>query len=179
MIDDGQMVLNITENMKKCALFTSVVNKAYDELPNYNLDTVTKFWVKKYKTHNTYNQSQAIMNEYKSAAYARPPTSGAGPIGTDKKTYISTLKEMMACLTTECESAFAVTARSTKRTPSDTLATNTMNNFCQQLMREMGKKMAKVLAAATTAAKMSTGNGGGGTGGGGTGGVGTGGGTGH
>ncbi len=44
---------------------------------------------------------------------------------------------------------------------------------------EMKNKMAKVLAAATTAAKTGTGNGGGVTGGGGTGGVGAGGGTGH
>jgi hypothetical protein len=51
-IDNGQMVLKITENMKKCALFTSVNHKAYNKLPNYNLDTVTKFWVKKYKMHN-------------------------------------------------------------------------------------------------------------------------------
>ncbi len=55
LIDNGQMVLKITENTKKCALFTSVDHKAYNELPNYNLDTVMKFWVKKYKTHNTYN----------------------------------------------------------------------------------------------------------------------------
>jgi hypothetical protein len=55
LIDNEQMVLKITENTKKCALFTSVDHKAYDELPNYNLDTVTKFWVKRYKAHNTYN----------------------------------------------------------------------------------------------------------------------------
>jgi hypothetical protein len=54
-IDDGQMVLKITENLKKCTLFTSVDHKAFDKLPNYDLDTVTKFWVEKYKTHNTYN----------------------------------------------------------------------------------------------------------------------------
>ena len=58
------MVLKITENAKKFALFTSVDHKAYNKLPNYNLDTATKFWVKKYKMHNTYNQSQAIANEY-------------------------------------------------------------------------------------------------------------------
>jgi hypothetical protein len=52
--DNRQMVLKITENTKKC-LFTSVDHEAYNELPNYDLDTVTKFWVKKYKTHNTYN----------------------------------------------------------------------------------------------------------------------------
>ncbi len=54
-IDDERMVLKITENTKKCALFTSVDQEAYNELPNYNLNAVTKFWVKKYKTHNTYN----------------------------------------------------------------------------------------------------------------------------
>jgi hypothetical protein len=70
LIDDGQMVLKIIENANKCALFTSVDHKAYDKLPNYNIDMVTKFWVKKYKMHNTYNQLQAIANEYESAAYA-------------------------------------------------------------------------------------------------------------
>jgi hypothetical protein len=58
------------------------------------------------------------------------------------------------------------------------LATNTINNFCQQLMTEMKNEMAKVLTAAMTAAKAGTGKGGGGTGGSGTGGVGAGGGTG-
>jgi hypothetical protein len=42
-IDDRQMVLKITENAKKCTLFTSMDHEAYDELPNYNLNTVTKF----------------------------------------------------------------------------------------------------------------------------------------
>ncbi len=54
-IGDGQMVLKITENAKKCALFASVDREAYDELPNYDLDTMTKFWVKKYKMHSTYS----------------------------------------------------------------------------------------------------------------------------
>jgi hypothetical protein len=144
-----------------------------------SFDTVTKFWVKKYKTHNTYNQLQAIVNEYKSAAYAGPPTSGAGSICNDNETYISVLEETLAHLKTERELAFAVTTRSAETTPSNTLATNTMNKCCQQLMTEMKNEMAKVLAAAMTAAKAGTGNGGGGTGGGGTGGVGTGGGTGH
>jgi hypothetical protein len=62
-IDSGRMVLKITENTKKCSLFTSVDHKEYNKLPNYNLDTVTKFWVKKYKAHTTYNQLQAIRNE--------------------------------------------------------------------------------------------------------------------
>ncbi len=82
-------------------------------------------------------------------------------------------------LITERELAFAVNTRSAKRTLSNTLATNTINYFCQQLMTEMKNEMAKVLAAATTAANPGTSNGGGGTGGGGTGGVGAGGGTGR
>jgi hypothetical protein len=101
------------------------------------------------------------------------------PLATRMKPYISILKEMLACLTAKHELAFAVTTRSAKRTPSNMLAMNTMNNFCQQLMTEMKNEMAKVLAAATTAAKAGTGNGGGGTGGSGTGGVGAGGGTGR
>jgi hypothetical protein len=143
-IDDRQMVLKITENAKKCALFTSVDHKAYHELPNYDLDTMAKFWVKKYKMHSTYNQLQAIVNEYKSAAYAGPPTSGAGSIGNDDETYIPVLKKKLVRLRTEHESAFAVTTRSAKRTPSNTLATNTMNKFCQQLMTDMNNEMAKV-----------------------------------
>jgi hypothetical protein len=128
--------------------------------------------------HNTYNQSQAIANECKLVAYAGPLTSGAGSIANNDETYISVFEEMLVCLTTECELAFAVTTKSAKRTPSNTLAMNMTNKFCQQLMTEMKNEMAKVLAAATAAAKVGTGNGGGGTGGGGTGGVGAGGSTG-
>jgi hypothetical protein len=36
LINNGQMVLKITENAKKCALFTSVDHKAYNKLPNYD-----------------------------------------------------------------------------------------------------------------------------------------------
>ncbi len=130
MIDNRQMVFKITENTKKCALFTSLDHKAYNKLPNYNLDTVMKFWVKKYKMNNTYNPLQAIVNEYKRGAYAGPSTSNASSIGKDDETYIFVLEETLACLITERESAFAVTTRSAKRTPSNTLATITMNNFC-------------------------------------------------
>jgi hypothetical protein len=111
---------------------------------------VTKFWVKKYKAHNTYNQLQAIANEYKSVAYAGPPTSSAVSIANEDETYNSVLKETLVHLTTERESAFTVTNRAAERTPSNTLATNTMNEFCQQLMTEMKNEMAKVLAAVTT-----------------------------
>ncbi len=173
------MVLKITENAKKYSLFTRVDHEVYNKLPNYDLDMVTKFWVKKYKTHNTYNQLQAITNEYERTAYTGPPTSAAGSIGTDNEAYISALKEMLARLTTEHELVCAVTTRSAKKTPSNMLATNMMNDFCQQLMTEMKNEMAKVFAAATTAAKAGSGNGGGGTGGGGTGVVGAGGGIGR
>ncbi len=64
--------------------------------------------------------------------------------------------------------AFAVAIRAAKRTRSNTLATNTINIFCQQLMTEMKNEMAKELAAAMTAAKVGAGNVGGGTGGSGT-----------
>jgi hypothetical protein len=82
---------------------------------------------------------------------------------------------MLARLTTERESTLAVNTRSAKRISSNTLATNTMNDFCQQLMTEMKHEMAKVLDVAMTAAKAGTGNRGGGTEGGGMGGVGAGG----
>jgi hypothetical protein len=72
-IDDGCMVLKITENAKKYALFTNGDHEAYDDLPIHNLDAVIKFWVKNYKVHNTYQQTQAVANQYKSAAYAGPP----------------------------------------------------------------------------------------------------------
>jgi hypothetical protein len=72
-IDDGCMVLKIMENAKKYALFTNADHKVYDDLPIHNLDAAIKFWVKKYKAHNTYQQTQAVANQYKSAAYARPP----------------------------------------------------------------------------------------------------------
>jgi hypothetical protein len=176
MIDDKQMVLKITENAKKCALFTSVDHKAYNKLPNYDLDMETKFLVKKFKMHNNYNQLQAIANECRSVAYAGPPTSSAGFIGNDNETFISILKEMLARLTTEHESAFAVNTNSARKTPSNMLATNTMNDFCQQLMTEMKNEIAKALAVAITAAKAGTGNKGGGTRGGSTGGIGAGGG---
>jgi hypothetical protein len=53
-IDDGHMVLKITENAKKYALFTNADHEAYNNLPIQDLDAVIKFWVKKYKAHNTY-----------------------------------------------------------------------------------------------------------------------------
>ena len=72
-INDGCMVLKITENAKKYALFTTADHKAYGDLSSHDLAEVIKFWVKKYKAHNTYQQTQTMSNQYKSAAYSRPP----------------------------------------------------------------------------------------------------------
>jgi hypothetical protein len=72
-INDGRIVLKITENAKKYALFTNADHKAYNNLPIHDLNTVIKFRVKKYKAHNTYQQTQPVANQYKSVAYAGPP----------------------------------------------------------------------------------------------------------
>jgi hypothetical protein len=96
--------------------------------------------VKKYKTHNTYTRLQAIVNENESATYAGPPTSSSGFISTNNETYIPALKEMLACLMTEHESAFAVTTRAANRTPINMLATSLKNDFCLRLMTEMKMK---------------------------------------
>jgi hypothetical protein len=72
-IDDGRMVLKITENAIKYALFTKADHKAYNDLPIHDLNAVIKFWVKKYKARNTYQQTQAVANQYESVAYAGPP----------------------------------------------------------------------------------------------------------
>ena len=72
-IDDGFMVLKITENAKKYVLFTTADHEAYNELPSHNLAEVIKSWVKKYKSHNTYQQNQTVTNQYKSVTYSGPP----------------------------------------------------------------------------------------------------------
>jgi hypothetical protein len=84
-INDRCMVLKITENAKKNALFTSVDHEAYEDLPTHDQDAVIKFWVKKYKAHNTYQQTQAVANQYESAAYAAPPPNKEA-IGNDDAT---------------------------------------------------------------------------------------------
>ncbi len=159
-IDDGRMILKITENAKKYALFTNADHKAYNDLPIHNLDAVIKFWVKKYKAHNTYQQTQAVAKEYKSAAYARPPPNEE-VVGNDDATYISALEEMVACLATEQETAYAATNATTAKvaamSPGNTLAANTLNDFQNQLLTEMRNEMKKVLVAATTA--VATGSG--------------------
>ncbi len=53
-IDDGCMVLKIMDYAKKHPLFTNTDHESYDDLPIHNLDAGIKFWVKKYKAHNTY-----------------------------------------------------------------------------------------------------------------------------
>ncbi len=127
-------------------MFTNADHEAYDNLPIHNLDAVIKFWVKKYKAHNTYQQTQAVANQYKSAAYAGPPPNKEA-IGNDDATYISALKETVACLATERETAYAATNAATTKaaamSPGDTLAANTLNDFQNQLLTEMRNEMKK------------------------------------
>jgi len=74
--------------------------------------------------------------------------------------YISSLKERVKHLATECKNAFATTAKPTQ--PLEyVLMANTLNDFCTQLTREVKNKMKKVLAVATTAAKTGSNTGGG------------------
>jgi hypothetical protein len=124
------------------------------------MDAVIKFWVKKYKAHNTYQQTQAVANQYKSVAYAGPPPNKEA-IGNDNATYISALEEMVARLATERETAYAATNAATIKAATvslgDTLAANTLNDFQNQLLTEMRNEMKKVLAAATTAAATGSG----------------------
>ncbi len=138
----------------------------YDNLPIHNLDTVIKYWVKKYKAHNTYPQTQAVANQYESAAYAGPPPNKEA-VGNDDAIYISALEEMVARLATKRETAYAATNAATTKAAAtslgDTLAANTLNDFQHQLLTEMRNEMKKVLVAATTAAATGSGAGGGDT----------------
>ncbi len=131
-IDDGRMVLKITENAKKYALFTNADHEAYNNLPIHDLDAAIMFWVKKNKAHNTYQRTQAVANQYESAAYAGPPPNKEA-VGNDYATYISALEETVARLATERETAYAATnaatAKAAAMSPGDTLAATTLNDF--------------------------------------------------
>ncbi len=126
------MVLKIMENAKKYALFTNADHEVYDNLPIHDLDAVIKFWVKKYKAHNTYQQTQAVADQYESAAYAGPSPNEEA-VGNDNATYISALEETVAHLATERETAYAATNAATTKVAAmslgDTLAANTLNDF--------------------------------------------------
>ncbi len=121
-----------------------------------------KFWVKKYKAHNTYQQTQAVANQYKSMAYAGPPPNEEA-VENDDATYISALEKTVACLTAEQEMAYAATNAATTKaaamSPGNTLATNTLNDFQNQLLTEMRNEMIKVLVAAMTAVATGSGAG--------------------
>ena len=108
---------------------------------------MTKFWVKKYKSHTKYIRAQSGANEYERAAYTVPPHSVVGSINDDNETYISSLEEMVARLTTEKEAAFAA-KMVTGSTPSTDLEKNILQDLWQQLLTEMKREMTKVLAAA-------------------------------
>ena len=154
-INDGRMVLKITEIAKKCALFTDIDHEFYDELPDHALDTVTKFWVKKYKAHTKYIRAQTSANDYESAAYTGPPHNVAGSSKDDNETYISALEEAVTCLTAEKESAFTAT-KATGSTPSTDLGKSMLHDFKQQLLTDVKNEMTKILAAATAAATAGT-----------------------
>jgi hypothetical protein len=122
--------------------------------------------VKKYKGHNTYQQTQAVANQYESVAYAGPPPNKEA-IKYDNAAYISALEETVAHLTMERETAYAATNATTTKaadmSPGNTLAANTLNDFQNQLLMEMRNEMKKVLAAAMTAAATGSGTRGGDT----------------
>ena len=132
-------------------MFTDIDHELYDELPDHALDTVTKFWVKKYKAHTKYIRAQTSANDYESAAYTGPPHNVAGSSTDDNETYISALEEAVTCLTTEKESAFAAT-KATGSTPSTDLGKSMLHDFKQQLLTDVKNEMTKILAAATAAA---------------------------
>ena len=156
-INDGHMVLKITENAKKYALFTTADHEAYNDLPNHDVAEVIKFWVKKYKAHNKYQWNQTVANQYKSVAYAGPPPMAAD---NNDATYISALEDTVKQLATERDTAYSVTTKPTQP-PGEALMASTLNNFCTHLMTEVKNEMKKVLAAATTAALTSSNTGGG------------------
>ena len=70
------MVLNITVNTMRCAIFTQLDHKAYSNLSDHNLAMVKAFWIKKYKAHTKYMHNQAGNNNYESAVrtYTQPPS---------------------------------------------------------------------------------------------------------
>jgi hypothetical protein len=70
---------------------------------------VIKFWVKKYKAHNTYQRNQTVTNQYESVAYSRPPPNVTVAAEKDVATYISALKETVKQLATEQDTAYAAT----------------------------------------------------------------------
>ncbi len=116
--------------------------------------------MKKYKAHNNYQRTQAVANQYKSAAYAGPPPNKE-VVGNDDATYISALEETVARLALERETAYvatnATTAKAAAMSPGDTLAANTLNDVQNQLLTEMRNEMKKVLVAATTSAATGSG----------------------
>jgi hypothetical protein len=67
-------------------LFITADHEAYANLPSHNLAEVIKFWVKKYKAHNTYQGNQSVTNQYKSVAYYGPPSNVTLTAETDDAT---------------------------------------------------------------------------------------------
>ena len=149
-IDDDRMVLTITSNAMKCALFTQVDHEGYNDLTAKDLATVKAYWVKKYKAHKKFNRDHSATNEYESAAYTREPPPNDVPPEVD--TYVSALEEIIARQIVDKEDA--LTINTTTTTPAVSMAS---------IMAEVNRLTTLV---ATLAA--SSGGGGGGGGGGGT-----------
>ena len=133
-------------------MFTNIDHKLYDKLPDHALDTVTKFWVKKYKAHTKYIRAQSGANDYESAAYTGPLHTVARSINNGNETYNSALEETVARLTTEKELAFAAT-KATGSTPSTDLGKSMLHDFKHNLLMVVKNEMTKVLTAATVAEK--------------------------
>jgi len=108
VIDNGRMVLKITENATIYALFTTTDHKAYDNLTNHDLTKVIKFWVKKYKAHNTYQWNQIVTDQYESVTYSGPPPNLTVITEDYEATYISALEETVKQLATEKDTAYTV-----------------------------------------------------------------------
>jgi len=72
-IDDERMILTITSNAMKCALFTQQDHEGYNDLTTKDLASVKAYWIKKYKAHKKFNRDQSATNEYESAAYTMEP----------------------------------------------------------------------------------------------------------
>ena len=104
--------------------------------------------MRNYKAHNTYQQTQAISNQYKRAANAGPPPNVTTAAINNNATYISALEETVMRLTTENETGLVITE---KGYPAAWRCING-KHVGTQLMKEVKNKMNKVLAAATLAA---------------------------
>ena len=117
-IDDERMILTITSNAMKCALFTQQDHEGYNDLTTKDLASVKAYWVKKYKAHKKFNRDQAATNEYESAAYTTEPPPPSVP--AEIETYVTALEDSIARLMVDREDA--LTINTTTATPATSTA---------------------------------------------------------